>query len=110
GPGDVHRFVETAEWLLYAAIELAKLLKIPGIKLVQTLRTQMKYGIKPELIELVNLKGIGRMRARNLFGKGYKNIAQLKNAPLESLQKIPTIGKEIAANIKKQVEAQDLAP
>ncbi|MBU4305566.1 MAG: DEAD/DEAH box helicase [Candidatus Omnitrophica bacterium] len=105
GPGDVHRFVETAEWLLYATIELARLLKIPGIKLAQTLRTQMKYGIKPELIELVSLKGIGRMRARNLFEKGYKDIAQLKNAPLESLQKIPTIGKEIAANIKKQVEA-----
>ena len=53
---------------------------------------------------------IGSNLVASLEEKGYKDIEQLRNAPLESLQKIPTIGKEIAANIKKQVEAQDLAP
>ncbi len=104
GPGDIHRFVETAAWLLYSTIELAKLSKIRILKSFYALRTQLRYGIKPELLELVNLKGIGRMRARNLFKKGLRSISQIKKAPLISLQKVPTIGKEIATSIKKQVE------
>ncbi len=104
GPGDIHRFMDTAEWLLYSTIEIAKLFKIPGIKPLHDLRAQVRYGIKPELIELVNLKGVGRMRARNLFDKGYKNIKHLKEVPLSKLQNVPNIGKEIAASIKRQVE------
>ncbi|MFH2137603.1 MAG: DEAD/DEAH box helicase [Candidatus Omnitrophota bacterium] len=102
GPGDVHRFVETAEWLLYATIELAKLFKIPSSTELYNLRTRLRYGIKPDLLELVSLKGIGRIRARNLFDKGFKSIADLKISPIQALQKVPNIGKELAANIKKQ--------
>ncbi len=104
GPGDIHRFMDTADWLLYSTIEIAKLFKVPGLKPLHDLRTQVRYGIKTELIELVNLKGVGRMRARNLFSKGYHSIKQLKDAPISKLQKVPNIGKEIASSIKKQVD------
>ncbi len=104
GPGDIHRFVESAEWLLYASIEIAKLFKISHSSVLHNLRTQIRYGIKSELLELVNLRGIGRIRARNLFDKGFKSLNDLKIAPLEKLQKVPTIGKEIAASIKGQTE------
>ncbi|MCP4650091.1 MAG: DEAD/DEAH box helicase [PVC group bacterium] len=105
GPGDVHRFVETAEWLFYATIELSKLFKTPTIEKLHNIRTQLRYGIKSELMDLVRLKGIGRTRARNLFSAGFKNMQKLQTAPLQKLQKVPTIGKEIAANIKKQAVA-----
>ncbi|MDD5745802.1 MAG: DEAD/DEAH box helicase [Candidatus Omnitrophica bacterium] len=104
GPGDVHRFVETAEWLLYSSVELAKLFKIPNTKPLNDLRTRMRYGVKAELVELVNLRGVGRLRARNLFNSGCKTIPQIQAASLEKLQSVPMIGKEIAAAIKKQVE------
>ncbi|MFH1459049.1 MAG: DEAD/DEAH box helicase [Candidatus Omnitrophota bacterium] len=104
GPGDIYRFMDTAEWLLYSTIELAKLFKIPGTKPLINLRTQLKYGVKSELLELVNLKGIGRIRARNLFNNGYKTISNLKTVSVEKLQEVPNVGKEIALNIKKQVD------
>ncbi|MFH1093849.1 MAG: DEAD/DEAH box helicase [Candidatus Omnitrophota bacterium] len=104
GPGDIHRFMETANWLIYSTIEIAKLFKIPGLKPLHDLRAQVRYGIKPELIDLVSLRGIGRMRARNLFNKGYIDIKHLKEAPISKLQKVPNIGKEIASSIKTQVE------
>ncbi len=107
GPGDIHRFMDTANWLAYSTIEIAKLFKIPGLKPLHDLRAQIRYGIKPELIELVNLRGIGRLRARNLFNKGYKDIKHLKDAPVSKLQKVPNIGKEIASSIKKQVDKLD---
>jgi len=104
GPGDIHRFMDTADWLLYSTVELAKLFKIQKLQPLHQLRAQVRYGIKSELIELVSLKGVGRIRARSMFNSGYKKLSSLKTAPLEKLQKIPNIGKEIALNIKKQVE------
>ncbi|MFH1062126.1 MAG: DEAD/DEAH box helicase [Candidatus Omnitrophota bacterium] len=104
GPGDIHRFMDTADWMLYSTIELAKLFKIPKTKALDDLRTQVRYGIKQELLEIIQLKGIGRTRARNLFDKGFKTIADLSKAPLASLQKVATIGKEIAQSIKQQTD------
>ncbi|MBU1086592.1 MAG: DEAD/DEAH box helicase [Candidatus Omnitrophica bacterium] len=104
GPGDIHRFMDTADWMLYSTIELAKLFKIPKTKPLYDLRTQVRYGIKTELLELINLKGIGRARARNLFDKGFKTTADLAKAPLTALQKVAMIGKEIAQSIKQQTD------
>lgn len=104
GPGDIHRFMDTADWMLYSTIELAKLFKIKGTKPLHDLRTQVRFGIKAELLEIIQLKGIGRTRARNLFDKGFKTQDDLSKAPLAKLQKIPTIGKEIAQSIKDQTD------
>ena len=104
GPGDIHRIVDTAEWLAYATVEIAKLFKIPGMKSLTDLRTQLRYGVKPELLELVSLKGIGRMRARSLFTHHLRSIKDLQQTPLESLQRVPLIGKEIGQAVKVQVE------
>lgn len=105
GPGDIHRFLETVDWLLYSTAELSRLFKTHFLKSIQDLKIQIRYGIKSELLELVGLKGVGRIRARNLYNKGYKNLSQLKTASLERLQKIPAIGKELALSIKNQVSS-----
>ena len=34
----------------------------------------MKNGVKAELLPLIRLKGIGRVRARRLFSSGYSSI------------------------------------
>lgn len=104
GPGDIHRFMDTADWMLYSTIELAKLFKIPNTKALHDLRTQIRYGVKSELLELIQLKGIGRTRARNLFDEGFKTTADLSKAPIAELQKVPTIGKETAQSIKQQTD------
>jgi helicase len=108
GPGDVHRFMDTAEWMLYSTIELAKLLKIHKTKSLNDLRTQVRFGIKEELLPIISLKGIGRLRARNLYDKGFKSIADISNAPVSKLQKVPAIGKEIAQSIKKQTNKLEI--
>ncbi|RKY35686.1 MAG: extensin [Candidatus Omnitrophota bacterium] len=103
GPGDLHRFVESAEWLLYAVAQVAKIFNINNINTIYKLKKQLHYGIKEELLELVSLRGVGRIRARNLFRFGCKDKIELSEIPLAKLEKIPTIGKELAIQIKKQV-------
>ncbi|MEW6592841.1 MAG: ATP-dependent DNA helicase [Candidatus Hadarchaeota archaeon] len=104
GAGDIRRTAETAEWLLHASHELARLFKAgPALAPLRGLQRRVRYGVKEELLELVQLRGIGRVRGRSLFRVGYKKLADIERATEEELAKVPYIGTEIARSIKRQV-------
>lgn len=101
-PGELRGRLESADWLIYSLNELALL---QGYKDILTttrkLRIRMRYGIRDELIPLVKLKGIGRVRARKLFNAGLTSLEKLRETPAESIAKI--IGIKVANDIKKQL-------
>ncbi|MBT3835946.1 hypothetical protein HOD05_01265 [Candidatus Woesearchaeota archaeon] len=101
-PGEIRMKLESADWLLYAASELAK---IEGynelIKDIHKLRIRVKNGVKEELLPLLKLKGIGRMRARKMYMNGLKDLGDLKKIDLVSLSQI--LGKAVSTSIKKQL-------
>ncbi|MCD6464491.1 hypothetical protein J7L02_03150 [Candidatus Woesearchaeota archaeon] len=104
-PGELHAKLEIADWLCYALSELSRL---KGLKRLQTplakLRLQLKYGVKQELLPLVALKDIGRVRARKLFNAGIKTVKDLKTVSLEQLQRV--LGPSIGLKVKQQVSRQ----
>jgi helicase len=103
--GDMHRLVETADWLVYCLYEIAKLLgRSDLLEEISTLRKRIAYGIKEELVELVQIKGIGRVRARKLYDHGIKNLEDLHTIPTKKLAEIDKIGSIIADNIKSQLK------
>jgi helicase len=103
-PGDLYRTLESAKWLLHATNELAQLF---GNKQVipMTLEVQQRVekGVKKELLPLVKLEGVGRVRGRILFNSGYKTIDDIKNARIEDLTGLPLVGPKLAKKIKEQV-------
>ena len=104
GPGDIRTLVDISDWLLYSAGEISKVFGLKEAeKPLSFLRVRIFYGIKEELLQLVSLRGIGRVRARNLYNAGYKTLSDIKGAAVEDLVKIPTIGMAIAEDIKAQV-------
>lgn len=106
GPGDIRMLIELSDWLLYSAGEISKVFGLKEVeKPLSFLRVRVFYGIKEELLQLVSLKGIGRVRARNLYNAGYKTLKDIKGAAVEDLVKVPTIGKAIAEDIKNQVQS-----
>ena len=60
-------------------------------------------GVKKELIPLVKLRGIGRMRGRIIYNAGYKSVKDLKSAALKDLTELPLIGAKLAKSIKGEV-------
>ncbi len=103
-PGDLLRLTEISDWLLYAVHELAKLLGVKGIPTrAQQLRLRVQTGVKGELVPLVQLKGVGRVRARAIYNAGYRTVGELKSASVTDLMRIPTIGPGVAKRIKEQV-------
>jgi helicase len=103
-PGDLFRMIETADWLLYATYELAELFEYKNLlNPIENLRIRVQKGVKPELIPLVRLEGIGRIRARSLYNAGFKTIEDLRKASLTELINVPLIGLKLGKKIKEQI-------
>ncbi len=101
-PGALHTKLTNADWLAYASAELAKIMHIPNIDLIE-LRLRLKYGIKEELMDLVRLEQVGRVRARLMYNNGIKSVADLKKeGAAKTIEKL--FGKEIAEKIISQID------
>ncbi len=78
-PGDLYRTIENAKWLLHATDELAGLFGCKEIRpLTSELVERVSKGIKKELLPLVRLEGVGRVRGRIMFNAGYQTIEDVK--------------------------------
>jgi len=103
-PGDLYRLISTSKWLLHASHELASLFQHKDLLLhLAKLTVRIEKGVKPELLPLVKLEGIGRARARVLYNSGLRSMDDLKRAPLPKLTGLPLIGPRLAKKIKEQV-------
>lgn len=101
-PGEIKAKLDIADWLMYAAIELCRLLGFnEQIKVLSRARFRLKHGVKDELLALLKLKNIGRVRARKLYSHGIKDLGDIKMADIVSLAQL--IGKKTAIDIKEQV-------
>ncbi|HEX08605.1 MAG TPA: DEAD/DEAH box helicase [Thermoplasmatales archaeon] len=106
GPGDLYNITETARWLLHAMRELARIYNFNCVPELTELIVRVENGCKKELLNLIQLRGIGRVRARALFNAGFKTISDLRKADIERIARVKTIGKRLAESIKKQVESK----
>ena len=105
-PGDLYRLISTSKWLLHASLELATLFGHKDLlERLTKVVVRIEKGVKPELLPLVKLEGVGRARARTLFNNGLKTIDDIKMVPLPQLTKLPLFGPRIAKKIKEEVGA-----
>ena len=101
-PGELHAKMAIADWLLYATDELARMLKFHILrKDVIKLRFRLKHGAKEELLPLLKLKNIGRVRARKMFNNKLPSLTDIKNVDITTLAQL--IGKATAISVKKQL-------
>jgi helicase len=104
-PGDLYRSIETAKWLLHATDELSSVVaKNKEVSaLSHELVERVSKGIKNELLPIVALEGVGRVRGRIIFNAGFQTIADIKHASVEELTNLPSVGPRLAKKIKEQV-------
>ncbi len=101
-PGETRTKLTTGNWLLYALGEIARIKQqMPLIKEISKMRYRLRYGVKEELLALLRLEGIGRVRARLLHRNGIKDLGDIRKVELGKLEQL--LGKKITLSIKKQV-------
>ncbi len=103
GPGDIRTRVDLADWVLYAAYEIGRLLRLGKARELVEVRRRVRHGVKEELLELVSLRGVGRVRARRLYSKGYRTLRDLREASVEAIAGVKGIGPKTAESIKRQL-------
>lgn len=103
-PGDMHRAVDNADWLLHALGELSRLFKMPEVvRQSDVLRKRVASGVSEELVELTTLQGVGRVRARALHTAGFRTLEDIKEASADRLAVVEKVGTAVARKIKEQV-------
>ncbi len=97
GLGDLSNIVETATWLMYAA---SKICQVAGLdrhaQRLETLTIRVEKGVKEDVVELVKVRGIGRVRARILAQYGIKTLKDLANLSPSFLARLPYFGEKLA--------------
>ena len=86
GAGDLRSKVEDADWLLFAMSRLASVFQRRAGRAIDDLSFRMRYGVREELLDLVRLRGIGRVRARLLYRAGYADREALRAAPIDRIE------------------------
>jgi helicase len=104
GYGDVYGMVESVNWLLHATSELSRMFAPAFQTQIREYEICMKNGIRRELLPLVKLRGIGRVRARRLFNNNITSPDAALAAGIESVTRI--IGRGIAEQIFAQLEGK----
>ncbi|MDA7953761.1 MAG: DEAD/DEAH box helicase [Nitrosopumilus sp.] len=99
--GDLHNMVDKAVWLSAC---LARIARAAGRRdlapHVISLGARLRHGIKADLLDLVRIRGIGRVRARRLYLAGIRTQADVAAAPRKRLAGVQGIGPALAARLQ----------
>lgn len=97
GAGDLYNIIDSGKWLLHATGRLVYS-HLPALKNeIASLELRVRHGIKPELLPLVSLRNIGRVRARLLYNAGYRDPQALLKAGVPAISRIigPVLARQI---------------
>lgn len=102
GPGDIRSLTESAEWFAHGlkrvADHLGEVDKSIARKL-EIMEIRIKYGVKEDIIELLSIPGVGRVRARKLYSAGFRTLEDIARATPAQLRKIEGIGEGLSVRI-----------
>ncbi len=93
-PGELKVKRDVAEWLLRAASEIAGIVGYEDLcSQLYKLHKRVQYGVKEECLKLLQIKGIGRVRARRLINAGVRSVKDYRLLSPENLKRILRGGK-----------------
>ncbi|HJX56325.1 MAG TPA: ATP-dependent DNA helicase [Methanoregula sp.] len=101
GPGDIYGMVESVTWLLHASTELSRMFATAFHTKVHEYEICMKNGSRRELLPLIRLRGIGRVRARRLFNSRMTTPEEILAHGIEEVTKL--LGRSVAEQIFDQI-------
>ena len=125
-PGDVNHRVDLMGWLLSAARQVLltddvfseeHLPEIDQLSMIiDVLRQRIRHGCKPDLLNLVNIKHVGRSRARELSKFGLRTPRDVLTMSRKNRNDLlalrgwgPVLLEKLMAEVKKVIEKEERA-
>ena len=102
-PGILRGILSISEWLAHALSEIGKVVGSGRVShYAVKMEVRIKHGVKEELLPLIELKGIGRKRARKLFNAGIRTPEDIKKT--DPIRLADLLGGKVALNILRQLK------
>ena len=101
GEGDLRYFSETASWIANAGARLLKVCGFESAGLFSDLEIRLQYGASIQLLPLLKIRGVGRIRARRLYNAGFRSKEAFQPADFETVAGL--VGSKIALQIYKEI-------
>ncbi len=100
-PGILHAKMRILEWLAYSMAELAFLLNAGTARMeARKLQKRIKYGVKEELLDLIKLRGVGRVKARRLWNAGMKTREEVRAGDKKLVETL--VGRKVAEKLDEK--------
>lgn len=101
-PADLRNRVEIADWLSHSLYEISRALNLGRTEL-RALNYRISNGIQQDLIPLVFLPNVGRVRARRLKMNGF-DLERIANSTPRDLERIQGFGERISESIVREAK------
>lgn len=101
-PADLRNRVETAKWLSHSLYEISRALNTGRTEL-RVLNYRISSGVQKDLIPLVFLPNVGRVRARRLKMNGF-DLERLSNSVPRDLERMQGFGERISESIIREAK------
>ncbi len=104
-PGILHNKITIAQWIAYAISEIAEIKQLNIVrKLANKLEKRLESGIKEDLLLLVELPNIGRIRARKLMSHNIRTVLDIRKTDHAILANI--LGQKIAGKLLEHLKIE----
>lgn len=99
GPGDIQSKASSADWISYSLYRLSSMFdKSMEHKLLQ-FNERIKEGVKEDIIKLIELPQVGRVRARRLYNTGYTSLEKIAYANKNDVSNIFGFSNKLASDV-----------
>ncbi|PYB68250.1 ski2-like helicase [Thermoplasma sp. Kam2015] len=104
-PGDVQARISMADWLSYSLAKLSSIYKPEVRRMLEILNLRLKEGIREDILDLVLIPGVGRVRARRLYDAGLRSIADVASATPERIRSIYGFSDTLANSVIRRARS-----
>lgn len=105
GSGDIEGRVSTGEWVCMAASRIAAEFKREYAHSLDVLSLRIREGVKEDIMKLITIPGVGRVRARRMYSAGLKTLQDIAVTSPERLSTIRGISTTLAVNIIRNAKS-----
>jgi Superfamily II helicase len=105
GSGDIEGKISTGEWICMAASRIAAEYKREFAHSLDVLSLRIKEGVKVDIMKLITIPGVGRVRARRMYTAGLKTLDDICATTPGKLSTIKGISNTLALSIIKNAKS-----
>lgn len=101
GEGDIRQLSETASWMADAGSRLSKICGFQSFGPLSDLEIRLRYGASIQLLPLIKVRGIGRVRARRLYNAGFRSKESFQPADFAAVSRL--VGQKVAEKLYREL-------